>query len=560
MLLELHVRNFALIAQADLQFREGLNVLSGETGTGKSILIDSIAAALGGKAGREMIRTGADSAYIELVFEAEEWRLPELRELGVEPESGGLVIVSRQLSKNRSVFRVNDRTVTSALLRRLAGLLIDIHGQHEVQTLFEPAAHLRCLDLMAGAELAEEKEAYARSFRRYASLKERLKADAGESVREREKEILDYEIREISEAELKEGEEEEIQAAFTRSRNAWRVKKALGEAAESLGGDAISKALREVSEAEAYAPELSGLAGQLSELENLAEDALRELRERLEETEVDEGAMKELSERLDLIRRLEDKYGADVPAIQLLLEEKQRRLDELSDFEANRESMLSEEAALREELRGRAALISSLRRKSAAALEKKVAAELRDLNFRDSSFSVVFSEREEFSAEGLDRAEFYISANPGEPQKPLRAVASGGELSRIMLALKTVLAEKDATGSMIFDEIDAGISGRTAQAVSEKLHRIGRARQVLCITHLPQIAAMADHHYLIEKESGGGRTETAVREIHGGEITGELGRLIGGSVITEGVLQTAAEMKRLADRAKKNKAEAEGKN
>lgn len=551
MLLELHIRNFALIEQADLEFREGLNVLSGETGAGKSILIDSIAAALGGKAGRDLIRTGADSAYIELIFSVEgEDRLARLKELGITPEEDGTLILTRKILPTRSVLKINDETVTAALLRKLTGVLIDIHGQHEIQTLFDPETHLRLVDLMAPAQLSELKRETALKYRRYAELQSMLKKEADGSFREREREILNYEIQEISDAALKEGEEEELQAEFLKSRNAARIRAALGEVTDALGTDAIARAVRRLSEVERFAPELSALQGQLSELDALLDDAVRSARELSETTEFDEETLERLTARLDTIHHLQDKYGEDVAGIHRLLREKQERLNFLLSFEENREAMQEERETVKRSLEKLAGKISGLRQETAALLSMKISAELKTLNFQGAEFEVRISAREDVGADGMDAAEFYIRTNPGEPLKPLRSIASGGELSRIMLALKTVIADRDEIETLIFDEIDTGISGRTAQMVSEKLFRIGRSRQVLCITHLPQIAAMADHHYLIVKESGEQRTRTGIREIKDNEITEELGRLIGGSEITEGVLRTAREMKELAEREK----------
>lgn len=551
MLLELHIQNFALIAEADLEFREGLNVLSGETGAGKSILIDSISAALGEKTGKDLIRTGADEAYIELVFQVfDPEKLEKIRDLDLSPESDGVVIVSRRIMPKRSVFRVNDRTVTAGTIRELASLLIDIHGQHEVQTLFDPAVHLGFLDLMGEESLRLEKENYLSGYRRYAKLNGGLKREPDERIRAREMEILDYEIREIEEAQIQEGEEEALRRVFTRNRNAQRIQHALSEAEAILSGDFVSGALRKISEVEHYAPELSALKEQLMNLESLTDDVCRDIRTQAEETECDEEKLQAVTERLNLVCQIKEKYRAEVPELFQILEEKRDRLEYLKEFEENREAMQKEADALKTTLRESAERLSIFRKESAHALEEKVIHELKSLHFPGASFSVVFKERPSLTEQGIDDAEFYISANPGEPKKPLKVVASGGELSRIMLALKTVFAAQDKTDSLIFDEIDAGISGRSAQSVSEKLYKIGCVRQVLCITHLPQIAAMADHHYLIEKESDDGRTKTRIREIFEDDIFRELGRLIAGSVITDGVIQTAKEMKHLANETK----------
>ena len=513
MLSELHVRNFALIGQADLEFREGLTVLSGETGAGKSILIDSIAAALGAKTGKGLIRTGAEYAYIELLFSVTgEERLSRIREL-------------------------TDR-------------LIDIHGQHEHQTLLYPERHLAFVDLMAPEELEKKKAECGRLYGRWSELKKILSRESDNSFREREKEILRFEISEIRDAALKEGEEEALAQEFQRLRNASRISDALSEAADALDTDAVSKAVRRVSDAAEYDPSLKGLLDQVAELDSLLTDARRAAADAAGEVTADEGRLDAVAERLDLIRHLEDKYGTSVSGIGELLKQKEERLEFLEEFEKNRDEMTAEKRRLGEELSAVCAELTAIRKKTAADLEKRITEQLESLNFRGALFEIRLTEAENPGPDGKDRAEFRIRTNPGEPVKPLKDVASGGELSRIMLALKTVLADRDEIGTLIFDEIDTGISGRTAQMVSEKLSRISRGRQVLCITHLPQIAAMADHHCLIEKRSDEEHTETSIREIRGEEITAELARLIGGTEITSGVLATASEMKALAERKK----------
>ena len=530
MLSELHVRNFALIGQADLEFREGLTVLSGETGAGKSILIDSIAAALGAKTGKGLIRTGAEYAYIELLFSVTgEERLSRIRELGIMPEEDGTLIITRKIMKNRSVLRVNDEAVTAGLLRELTEQLIDIHGQHEHQTLLYPERHLAFVDLMAPEELEEKKAEARRLYARWSELKKILSREADESFREREKEILQYEIAEIRDASLKEGEEEALAQEFQRLRNASRISDALSEAADALDTDAVSRAVRRVSDAAEYDPALKDLLDQVSELDSLLTDARRAAADAAGEVTFDEARLNAVAERLDLIRRLEDKYGVPVPGIAELLEKKEERLQFLMEFEKNRDEMAAEKRHLGERLAEVSAELTKIRRRTAADLEKQITDQLTSLNFRGAVFEIRLTETADPGPEGRDRAEFWITTNPGEPLKPLKNVASGGELSRIMLALKTVLADRDEIGTLIFDEIDTGISGRTAQMVSENLSRIGRSHQVLCITHLPQIAAM---------------------EIREEEITAELARLIGGTEITPGVLATASEMKALAEQKK----------
>lgn len=552
MLLELHVRNFALIEQADIDFSGGMTVLSGETGAGKSILIDSISAALGAKTGHEVIRTGTDHAYIELLFQVKEDAVREkIAALGFQTEADGTLILSRKILPNRSVLRVNDEAVTAAKLRTLEGLLLNIHGQNEHQTLLYPEYHLAYVDGMAPEALAPLLSENRIKYGRWLELRNLLKKEADDSFRAREKEILLYETEEIRNAALKEGEEEALRAEFLKMRNAERIRSALSAAGESLDTDAVSEAVRRVSSAAEYAPELAELRDQLAELDSLLSDAARSVADALDNTSCDDEELMRITERLDLIRRLEDKYGEDVPGILRLLKEKEERLLFLDTFEAKRADMTAEKRKLEEELKKLAEKISSIRRKTAAGLAEKTAAELSALNFNGAVFEVRVSPNGEFGPDGADRAEFYISTNPGEPPKPLKAVASGGEMSRIMLALKSVLADRDDTETLIFDEIDTGISGRTAQMVAERLGMLGQRRQVLCISHLPQIAAMADHNLLIRKETDGQRTRTDIREIGGKEITEELARMLGGTEITEGVLRTAEEMKRLAEERKK---------
>jgi DNA repair protein RecN (Recombination protein N) len=560
MLLELHVRNFALIEKADLEFKEGLTVLSGETGAGKSILIDSIAACLGGKAGKDVIRTGTECAYIELIFSAglvrDNGEISErLRESGIEPDENGTLIISRKILPNRSIFRVNDEAVTAAALKELTGHLIDIHGQHEHQTLLYASTHLKFIDLLSPAELKELKRENAGLYEKYASVKELLNSHADRSIREREAEILRYEVKEIEEAGLREGEEEELHSEYVKIRNAARITELLSKASEELDTDGISKACRAVSDAAEFDPALKELEQEVSELDGLLSDAVRNLSDYTENLKYDEERFTELNNRLDLIHRLQDKYGNDIEGINRAGREKKERLEFLENFEEERNGLQKKKAEYEKKLEALSLKISGIRKKTAEELKTKIRNQLSALNFENADFDIVFTELKDFTADGKDGAEFIISTNPGEPMKPLKDVASGGELSRIMLALKTVLADTDETETLIFDEIDAGISGRTAQKVAERLSLIGGKRQVFCITHLPQIAAMADHHYLIRKESHDSRTKTVITEITGASITEELSRLIGGTEITPSVKKAAGEMKKLADEKKRGNQE-----
>ena len=518
MLLGLRVKNFALIREASLSFDTGFTVLSGETGAGKSILIDSISALLGAKTGRDMIRNGEEAAYLELIFSVRQKELRErLATLSIVPEEDGTVIVSRKIQKTRSISRINGEAVTARQLKELAALLIDIHGQHEVQTLFSTEMHGRLLDELLPPAGQAAREAYAEAYRAYRQLLRQERESADRAALLREADLLAFEIRELSESGIHPGEEAELAEAYASAKHAAQIEEALAEAERALQTDAVSEALRAVRAVVRYATSLEALAGQLTELDALVQDAAEAVRGEQGKVESDEETLNRLGERLDLLRHLEAKYDCDEEGLLRLLAEKEVR---------------------------------EFRHRAAESLATRVETELAALNFKGARFEVRFAELADFAESGSESAEFYIRTNPGEEIKPLRQIASGGELSRVMLALQTVLAAKDRVETLIFDEIDAGISGRTAQLVSEKLMEISRTRQVLCITHLPQLAAMADHHYLIAKETDGSKTETEIREITGEALYLELGRLIGGAEITAGVLKTAEEMKQLAEKRK----------
>ena len=552
MLLELHVRNLALIERADVEFGEGLNILTGETGAGKSIIIGSVTMALGGKTSRDSIRQGAEYAYIELVFSVSgEEKERSLREMGMEPTPDGLVIVSRKITPSRSISRVNDETVTAARLGQITGLLLDIHGQHEHQSLLHKSKHLEILDAYVRPLTQPVKSQIAKEYQRYRALAGRLKEfSMDREARIREADFLRFEIQEIEEAALREGEEEELVARHRRLANSRRIAENLGRAHEALQWEGISGAVRAVEEAAQYDGDLKGICDQLYDGESILNDACRDISAYLDALEFDEEAFHQIEERLDVIRGLQAKYGRNAAEIVRRLEEKKARLAELENFDVCREAAEKEFAACGERLEASCARLSSIRKKAAAELAEKIRKGLEDLNFLDVAFDMAFERLDHFTPGGYDEAQFLISTNPGQPLRPLKDVASGGELSRIMLAIKTVLADTDDIPTLIFDEIDTGISGRTAQKVSEKLAYIGRTHQVICITHLPQIAAMADVHFEIAKSSSNGQTATTIRVLDRQASIEELARLLGGARITDAVLKNASEMKELASRTK----------
>jgi len=552
MLLELHVKNLALIEKADVEFGEGLNILTGETGAGKSIIIGSVTMALGGKAPKGSIRPGADYAYIELVFSVTgEEKRKALRELEVEPTEDGLVIISRKLTPARSISRINDETVTMARLSQITGLLLDIHGQHEHQSLLYKSKHLEILDAYVKAATQPVKQTIADRYRIYRSLEEKLRGfDMDAESRIREADFLRFEIEEIEASVLKEGEEEELTSIYRRYSHSRRIAECLGAAYEAVEGEWLSRALKEVEQAAEYDETLGGIRDQLYDADSILRDAGREMSTYLDSMEMDEETFRKTEERLDLIHNLQAKYGATVEAIRQKLEQKKKRLEELEDYDAHRKRMEQELEECRNGLEKLCTQLTGIRKKASRTLVKKIKQGLVDLNFLDVGFDMEFEKLDHFTPSGWDGAQFLISTNPGQPMRPLKDVASGGELSRIMLAIKTVLADSDNIPTLIFDEIDTGISGRTAQKVSEKLMLIAKSHQVICITHLPQIAAMADSHFEIAKSASHGRTITTIRLLDRKASVEELARLLGGARITEAVLKNAGEMKELADRTK----------
>lgn len=552
MLLSLHVKNLALIEETEVEFKEGLNILSGETGAGKSIIIGSLNLALGEKVPKEMLRENAEYALVELTFGVEdEQQAEQLRALDVYPEEGQ-VIMSRRILPSRSVGKINSETVSAAQMREVSSLLIDIHGQHEHQSLLQKRKHLEILDDYAKEELGDRKRDLAERFSRYQSLKKEMgEASADASSRARELSFLKYEIDEIEEAALSIGEDESLEQECRRLSNGRRILEAVSAAYELTGGmggasEQTGRALREIAAVSGFDSRLEGLERQLIDLDSLLSDCCREMADYQGSQEFSQEELYRIEQRLDLINHLKSKYGATVEAVLEAKEEKRQRYERLANFEQYMEELQGRLRGEEEQLAKISHEVSEIRRKCAARLSQEIQTALSELNFLDVDFSMEFYPPTGYTAGGVDDAEFLISTNPGEPKKPLGKVASGGELSRIMLAVKTILAGNDKIGTMIFDEIDAGISGRTAQMVAEKMSLIARGHQVICITHLPQIAAMSDHHFLIEKNVVNGATVSNIRELAEEEGIAELARLIGGVKITEAVLKSAGEMRELA--------------
>ena len=552
MLLELHVKDIALIREAAVEFKSGLNIMTGETGAGKSVIIGSCMLALGGKARPDIVRDGAESAYVELVFSVEKESESYFRDLGIDPEDG-IIVMSRKMAAGRSVSRINGETVSLKTLRDAAARLIDIYGQNEYHTLMDTENHLTILDAFLGSTVAAEKADVKAAYDRYCNAEKVLASfDLDEEKKAREIELAEYEIAEIEEAGLVPGEEEELAAEYKKLNNSRNIIEYMDRAYGALTADAAGEALSMLESAMRYDPELSGIRDELYDAQTILSDALREISSYVSSCDLSEEKLRETEKRLDLIRTLETKYGKTVDDVIGYGKKKEERLGLLRDYDENRKTAEAELAKAREELCGACGRLSEKRKEGALSLCAKIRSELLELGFDSVTMELSFTEKEP-QENGADRVCFLTALNPGEKAKPLSEVASGGELSRVMLSIKTVLAKTDQIPTLIFDEIDAGISGRTAQKVAEKLAIISTDHQVICITHLPQIAAMADTHYLISKEELDGRNVTGIRELSGEEPVKELSRLLGGAEITESVMENAAEMKALAEQKKEEK-------
>lgn len=558
MLESLHVKNLALIDEAEVEFKKGLNILTGETGAGKSIIIGSVNLALGAKADKDYIRTGAEYALIELVFSLNEEQKKRIEELEFPIEDDTLIL-QRKLMQGRSICRVNGESVSMGQLRQLSGVLLDMCGQHEHQQLLGKEKPAQLLDAFAGKELAELKDNLKKSYREYRQLQKELSENAlDEQTRKREMDLLSFEVNEIEEAALIPEEEEELEKSYRKMSSARQLQETAGLVYGITGyeedgsaGELIGRAVRELKNVIMLDEEAGILADQLLEIDNLLNDFNRSMADYQESLTFDEEEYARIRDRLDLINHLKGKYGQTVEAVLQELEEKKKRLMQLSDYEEYYRQLSGKLAEEKEKLLQYCKAVSGIRKAEAEELSKKLAEAMRDLNFLNVDFAVtVISDEEYLSEQGYDRTEFLISTNPGEAKKPLSQVASGGELSRIMLAFKSVFADTEETPTLVFDEIDAGISGKTAWKVSEKLGQLSREHQIICITHLPQIAAMEDVHFLIEKQIEGERTVTRIRELKEEESALELARLLGGGEVTEAVMTNAREMKQMALKSK----------
>lgn len=550
MLSLLHIENIAIIESADIAFEPGFNVLTGETGAGKSIVIDAISAVLGQRTSRELIRTGAKSALVTAVFTG----LPKLRWLEDAGFSQGEeLLLQREISGDgRNVCRLDGRPLTVAQLRELGRQLLDIHGQHDGQQLLDPACHLSYLDSFGRTgKLLED---YCKAYEAVQARKKQISAlEMDEAERSRRVDTLTYQIGELERADLKEGEDEELDERRKLLRSAGKLMDAVQEAEYALSGsedsqgacDLIAQAEGAVSRVARLTDPLAALAEKLSTLRCAADDAAECLRDMSRELDFSPGELDQIEGRLDIIYRLKKKYGSTVAEMLDYLERSRRELDQIQYADDTIVRLTAELEKERACAREKGAALTAARKKAAGKLQKRVQEELRQLDMPKVRFETEFlpSEGEDgMDASGMDKVQFLMSANVGEALKPIQKVASGGELARIMLALKNVLAEDDGIGSLVFDEVDTGVSGRAAQKVAEKMADVARHKQVLCVTHLPQIAAMADAHFSVEKGERNGRTYTKVERLSKEGREEELSRLIGGAQVSEALRRSAAEL------------------
>ena len=553
MLHNLYVKNLALIDEMEVEFHNGLNILTGETGAGKSIILGSINLALGGRYSSEMLRNEEEAGYVELTFFVEnQSQIELLKEKDIFPEDG-VVTLSRKLIGKRSVSKINGESISISQLKEVAGILIDIHGQHEHQSLLYKKNHLTILDAFAKEEIKEVKKETSEAYQIYKKYREELEeANLDEKERNKEMSFLEFEINEIQNANLKDQEDDILEEQYRRMVNGKKITGNLDEAygytarGNHSASDSLSRAIHCLQDAAKYDERAEELYNQLAEVDSLLNDFNRELSDYSDSFEFSDEEFYEVEQRLNEINRLKSKYGNSIEEILAYCADKEDKLTKLQDYDNYLAELQVKLNHAENEVRNASSQLSTLRKEASKELTESIRQGLLDLNFLDVKFEMVFTELDHFTANGIDEVEFMISMNPGEPVRALGDVASGGELSRIMLAIKTVMAEKDQIETLIFDEIDVGISGRTAQKVSEKMAVIGKNHQVICITHLAQIAAMADSHYLIEKKVVEGKTRTSISLLDKEAEIEELARILGGAEITDTVLRNAAEMKELA--------------
>ena len=548
MLSTLYIENIAVIEKTEVEFSSGLNVLTGETGAGKSIIIDSIHAIMGQRTSRDIVRTGEKQAFVSARFEnIGNNAAQKLDELGFASDDDELILQRTLNSSGKSSCRINGKPATASMLRELSPFLINIHGQHESYELFSPDTHVDYIDSFGGCENALN--SYKEKYTRFKILKKKLdEANRDEGERLREIDLLSFQANELSEAAVEKGEEAGLEAERTSLVNFERIFSLLNEARVYLlgndsdgGAEAVDMAAGAMRSASEFDSEYAGISDSLTDIYYNLKDCAEQISDAIDGLESDPERLEEIEERLDLLNRLSRKYNTPCDELPKLADEIQSRLDALINYDKNRGELESDCAKAREEMLKAAEELGQMRRAAAKTFAEKVKTEMSFLDMPNVELVPSFEKVEPW-AKGTDKVELLISANPGEAPKPVAKIASGGELSRMMLAIKTVLAENDTVGTLIFDEIDTGISGSAAEKVGLKLKEAAKTSQVLCVTHQAQIAALADSHYLIKKSFEQGRTYTEVLELDRGGRISELARIIGGVNVTEAALSHAESM------------------
>lgn len=562
MLTNIHIENYALIDCLDIDINEGLNIITGETGAGKSIILGAIGAALGAKINSDVIRAGEEYSFISVSFHINDAdKLKALTELDAVDLSDGDIIVTRKILPARSVFKINGVTVSAAQVRSLSSLIIDIHSQRDNLLLLKTENQLKLVDSFGDDEFRKLMDRQKSLYEEYTECNSKL-ANIGDdaSLREREISLLQYEIKEVEEASLTVEEDEELEEKFSKMSYLEKIRRGVAESLQSLESgdvnsiDLLGKAIKSLGDAINYDKDLVQIYDALKEAESILSDASGDLYSYIENNEMDEEEFARITNRIDLYNTLKRKYNGSVKGILEALDEKIERLDTLINSDEYITKLKDRINELIDEMNQVCQSLHDKRVGIAEHLQSLIMSEMTDLNFNNVQFLIEVRKNDTFSSNGYDSVEFVISLNSGEDVKPLKNIASGGEISRIMLAIKSVIADRDITGTMIFDEIDTGISSRTAQYVAEKMHNISKSHQIICITHLPQIAAMADTHFYVYKEVSDNKTITCMRELDEESQINELARFLGGSKITENVMENAKEMKQLANDYKVNNA------
>lgn len=549
MLNSLSIKNVAVIDKLDVEFHNGVSVLTGETGAGKSIIIDSINMILGDRANKELVRYGTDKAVVQAIFDAPQAVCDILADNDIDVDDGQIVITRQLTKEGKSVARINGMVVTLNVLREISDELINIHGQHDNQALLTPARHVAFLDAYAGNE--EYIGKYKEILQKKRQIEKKLASlEMDEQEKMQRIDLLEYQVNEIKKASLEKGEEADLREQREIYANAEQITNSVNEAYTNIyegdetqsAYDSISIAVDVLSKISDLNPQLKTMYDSLSTLMYSLEDTAHELKEFGDTVEFDEQTLNDIEERLDLISKLKRKYGGSIEEILEYMKKAETELNDIKLSDERTNEMKTELLQVTDELRKNGLVLSERRKEAAKVLEGAIEAALHELNMEKAKFSVNIENDESFYDNGMDKVEFLISTNPGEPLKPLVKIASGGELSRVMLAIKSILADTDGVDTLIFDEIDTGVSGKAAMSIARKLSQIGKNKQVLCITHLPQLTSAADNHYLIQKDTDGDMASTTLKELddEGREL--ELARIIDGGEVTELALSHAKQM------------------